>query len=100
MPLRNKITKKKPMTLYVDSTNIVQGNATPLNKHNYFLEKSKEIYKDMFGYEKALFNHNATPVTLICREHGEFTVPQRKHFRALFGGCESCREDALKAESK
>ena len=47
-----------------------------LSKTNEFIERAKTIHGDEFDYSKVEYINDKTPVTIICRKHGEFqTIP-------------------------
>lgn len=56
-----------------------------------FIKKSKEKFGDRFDYSKVEYVDSKTPVTLICKEHGEFRVNMYCHLKTLDGGCPFCK---------
>ena len=62
---------------------------------NYFLSKAKDIYGDRFDYSLVEYNGGDTPVTIICKKHGPFTVKPLMHYRGT-GGCPECRREKIR----
>lgn len=51
-----------------------------LRRQEEFIKKSKEIHKDKkYDYSKVHYINNATLVTIICPEHGEFEQIPANH---------------------
>lgn len=53
-----------------------------------FVEKSKLVHGDRYGYEKVEYVNAKTPVTIICKKHGEFQQTPSNHL--LGCGCPCC----------
>jgi very-short-patch-repair endonuclease/transposase-like protein len=53
-----------------------------------FIEKAKEIHKDIYDYSKVEYINNRIPIIIICKKHGEFTQIPFVHL--LNHGCPSC----------
>ena len=53
-----------------------------------FLRRVNELYGDRFDMSKADFVNVNTPITVICKEHGEFSVKPRYFLRGY--GCPRC----------
>ena len=53
-----------------------------------FIAKSKECHGDKYDYSKVKYVNNATNVTVICPEHGEFEIIPFDHMRGR--GCSLC----------
>lgn len=64
---------------------------TKEERANAFIKKSKEKFGDRFDYSKVEYVDSQTPVTLICKEHGEFSVNMYTHLYSKDGLCPSCR---------
>ncbi len=64
---------------------------TKEEKANIFIKKSKEKFGDRFDYSKVEYVDSQTPVTLICKEHGEFSVNMYAHLYSKDGLCPLCR---------
>lgn len=63
-----------------------------------FLKKAYKLHKNNFDYSKINFINSYTPVTIICRKHGEFKQTPRTHI-SKFGknknyGCKKCKIDS------
>lgn len=61
-----------------------------------FIEKSKKIHKDIFDYSKVDYINSITPVTIICKKHGEFTQIPNGHLSG--NGCKYCTNSVSKPE--
>ncbi len=59
-----------------------------------FITKSREIYKNTFDYSLLEFINTVTPVTLICKYHGDFETYPTNHLRGTFGGCKQCMAES------
>ena len=66
---------------------------TKEEKANIFIKKSKEKFGDRFDYSKVKYADSQTPVTLICKEHGEFNIDMYKHLYYEDGGCPLCEKE-------
>jgi hypothetical protein len=53
-----------------------------------FIERSKEVHGDTYGYSKVEYVNSHIPVTITCRTHGDFTQRPFKHL--LSQGCPTC----------
>lgn len=60
-----------------------------LSKTNEFIERAKTIHGDEFDYSKVEYINDKTPVTIICRKHGEFQTTPSIHKRG--NKCPVCR---------
>lgn len=60
-----------------------------------FVRKSRNAHGDRYGYEKAVYQNNATCVTIICPDHGEFQQRPVNHMSGR--GCPRCKADATSA---
>jgi len=63
---------------------------TKEERTNAFIKKSKEKFGNKFDYSKVKYVDSQTPITLICKEHGEFSVSMYAHLSAKDGGCPLC----------
>lgn len=63
---------------------------TKEEKANAFIKKSKEKFGDRFDYSKVVYVNSQAPVTLICKEHGEFSVNMYRHLYSNDGLCPFC----------
>ena len=85
-----KEKKVKPSRfLYIDKRYVRKTNN---EKADIFIKKSKEKFGDRFDYSKVEYIDSKTPVTLICKEHGEFTIDMYKHLRSKDGYCDKRKE--------
>ena len=53
-----------------------------------FIKRAKEIHGDKYDYSKVLYINNATPVNIICNEHGDFWKIPSGHLQGQ--GCPKC----------
>ena len=67
-----------------------RNRITKLERTNNFIKKSKEKFGDKFDYSKTKYVNSQTPVTLICKEHGEFNVNMYAHLNSKDGLCPLC----------
>lgn len=65
---------------------------------NIFIKKSKERFGDRFNYSKVEYINSNTPITLICKEHGEFNVDMYKHLYSKDGLCPLCNKITVNKE--
>ena len=61
-----------------------------------FILRGKEKYGDLFDYSLIEYVNNTTPVTLICKKHGKFTVIPANHIKRD-GGCKECQKEKTSA---
>ena len=54
-----------------------------------FIEKAKQIHKDVYDYSKVEYINNKTPIIIICKIHGEFTQKPDVHTNQKCG-CPNC----------
>lgn len=71
---------------------------TKEEKANIFIKKSKEKFSDRFDYSEVKYADSQTPITLICKEHGEFNIDMYKHLYYEDGGCPLCNSKREKEE--
>lgn len=57
-----------------------------------FIEKSKSIHGDKYDYSKAVYVNNRTPLTIICKKHGEFLQSPDVHMSGH--GCQLCSAES------
>lgn len=53
-----------------------------------FIRKAKEIHGDKYDYSKVKYVNIQTPVTIICKIHGEFKQTPTNHLTGC--GCQKC----------
>jgi len=53
-----------------------------------FIDKAMEIHGNRYDYSKVAYTRSNHKITIICREHGEFTKTPNKHL--LGEGCPKC----------
>ena len=92
-----KMVKPKHF-LYIDNRYVKKTNK---EKADIFIKKSKEKFGDRYDYSKVEYVNSKTPVTLICKEHGEFTVDMYQHLYSKDGYCSKKSEfDEVKRSKK
>lgn len=56
------------------------------------LLRLKAVFGDRYGYDKVIYKDKKSPLTLICKDHGDFSrTPQYIIFKGL--GCPCCGEE-------
>lgn len=55
-----------------------------------FIKRAKELHGDRYDYSKSVYEHSTKPITIICKEHGEFTQVASEHIRSRAPGCGVC----------
>lgn len=62
-----------------------------------FIEKSKQIYGDRFDYSETEYLTARDKISIICPEHGKFTILPQHHLRGknISGGCRGCGLKAI-----
>lgn len=58
-----------------------------------FIAASKEIHEGLYEYDRVEYKNNKTPVTLICKIHGEFSIRPDCHLY-LKQGCYPCGQQS------
>lgn len=53
-----------------------------------FIEKARSVHGDKYEYERSGYKTNRKPVTITCREHGDFQQDPSSHIQG--SGCMSC----------
>jgi len=53
-----------------------------------FVEKARSVHGERYDYSKVEYVESKSPVTIICREHGEFKQTPNYHLQT--GGCQKC----------
>jgi len=86
----------KPKYFLNNKSNYIR--ITKEEKANIFIKKSKEKFGDRFDYSKVKYADSQTPITLICKEHGEFNIDMYKHLYYENGGCPLCNSKIEKEE--
>ena len=69
-----------------------------LKTTDWFVSKAKEVHGDRYDYSKAEYNGTFTEVTIICKEHGEFSQAPRVHLSG--SGCTQCFKDKKSMENR
>ena len=85
----------------------LMGNGCPIckaekigDKHRLtkeeFIEKANNIHGDKYDYSKVEYINNITPITIICKKHGEFKQLPIYHLSG--NGCPKCNASHLEEE--
>lgn len=69
-----------------------------VRKREEQLQRFLSAHPDKFDYSKVDFKDMLTPVTIICRTHGEFSIRPVNHLNTKVG-CRPCATDGRKAKS-
>lgn len=67
----------------------------PIKRGKKFVKRAKEIYGDLYSYDKVIYIHSKTPVTIVCKIHGNVLVIPNK-FLSRKNGCVLCSLGRLK----
>lgn len=65
-----------------------------VNNINKFIEKSNEIHKHHYNYDKSIYNGNKVKLTITCNLHGDFEQNPHNHLSGR--GCRECANDRLR----
>lgn len=55
----------------------------------YYVDKSNEIFDRFYNYDKFILINSATPGTIVCPIHGDFSLSFNKHICRKYG-CPTC----------
>ena len=55
-----------------------------------FIDKSKKVHGDNYGYDKVDYKNSQLPVIITCPTHGDFTQRPNDHLQGK--GCSKCSE--------
>jgi len=62
--------------------------------HDTFIARVIKVHGDLYDYSKSIYEGYYTPVTIICKKHGEFSIEPCYHFKGA--GCYSCNNQSSK----
>jgi len=62
-----------------------------------WVEKFREVHGDIYDYSKVQYVSNNTHVTIVCKEHGDFSQVPSSHI--IGTGCPSCAEYGFDPEA-
>jgi hypothetical protein len=54
------------------------------------IERFKSIHGNRYDYSKVKYKNQITPITIICKEHGNFLVTPQMHWKKV--GCQECKK--------
>lgn len=55
-----------------------------------FIDRSRKIHGNKYGYDKVIYSNNSTPVIITCFKHGDFSQVPTSHIDQCTG-CPSCK---------
>jgi len=64
-----------------------RGQSNKLN-NEIILERYKKVWNNKYDYSKTNYINQITPITIICKKHGEFSIYPRYHEKG--SGCPKC----------
>ena len=64
--------------------------SSPKLSEEQVLKRFSNTWGDRWDYSEVVYTNNSTPVTIICREHGEFQQAPASHWGGYLG-CSRCR---------
>ena len=70
-------------------------NKTP---KQWFLDKAKEVHGDTYDYSKVAMVDKTTPITVICRTHGEYQIQPVNHLTGAT--CRKCKDVERRLSTK
>lgn len=62
-----------------------------------FILKAKQLHGDRYDYSKVVYESYDSPVTIICKTHGEFQQTPDSHLQG--SGCQKCAHKESRQES-
>ncbi|WP_318521235.1 DUF723 domain-containing protein [Photobacterium leiognathi] len=68
---------------------IPELSTNSVNKTALFIAKAKAVWGDKFFYDKTEYIKSISPITITCREHGDFIHTPNRHLSG-FNGCKKC----------
>lgn len=76
-----------------------KGTPTRKKTTDEFIRDAKIIHGDKYSYEKTVYQTKLKPITITCREHGDFTLPQAgRHLEGR--GCRQCYINVVRYSHK
>jgi hypothetical protein len=60
-----------------------------------FIRRAKEVHEDRYDYSKSVYKDLTTPISIICKVHGEFKTNPYNHTKKKTS-CPSCNHDKYK----
>lgn len=60
---------------------------------NSYIQAAKKTHGDKFDYSKTIYVNSKTPIIIICKRHGEFTINPSEHLAGK--GCKFCAGQAF-----
>jgi hypothetical protein len=87
------LCKTKSSDLLRNSSKIKIDSA--INKSEYFVNRSKELFGDIYDYSLSSYITLKTKLIIICKKHGTFEKTPHAHLY-LKQGCQKCGRELLK----
>lgn len=64
----------------------------------WFINRAIDVHGDIYDYNNTEYLKSNKPVTIICKDHGEFTQIARDHLAGY--GCPECGVEKLRSENQ
>lgn len=64
----------------------------------YFIQRAKQVHGDRYDYSKTHYVDAITPITIICKKHGEFQQNPSNHLQGA--NCPQCGIEAIKKKER
>jgi len=61
-----------------------------------FIEKAKEKWGNRYNYDSTIYYGYDKKLSIVCPEHGEFTVDASGHLKQKNGGCKKCYVESMR----
>lgn len=58
-----------------------------------FIEDAIRVHGSTYSYSKVAYVNDSTPVTIVCKKHGEFKQSPGNHTGTKKAGCRKCADD-------
>lgn len=66
------------------------------NDLSKFVEISRKVHGDKYDYSKSVYSDNKSPISIICKEHGDFTISRAMyHYIGSCMGCPKCTNTGI-----
>ena len=68
---------------------------------DFYIEKAKSIWGDLYDYSKFRYLGAYYESTVICKKHGEFTMPPALHIKKVYPqGCPICSKEIVRKNAE
>lgn len=68
-----------------------------VKSQDQFVQESRARFGDLYDYSKVVYQQSFSPITIGCREHGDFEIEPARHLHEL-RGCPTCSSQKSNAE--